>query len=51
MIILEYFFLFLHENVHCGYSLSEVLLMSTHNMCFYRETEKIIPELLSNTPA
>ena len=23
---------------------------STHNVCFYGETEKIIPELLSDTP-
>ena len=25
--------------------------MSTHNLCFYIELEKIIPELSSNTPA
>ena len=24
--------------------------MSTHNICFYGETEKIIPELSANTP-
>ena len=24
--------------------------MSTHNICFYAELEKIIPELSSNTP-
>ena len=24
--------------------------MSTHNICFYGEIEKIIPELSSNTP-
>ena len=24
--------------------------MSTHNICFYGELEKIIPELSSNTP-
>ena len=30
--------------------LTEVLLMSTHNICFYGEIRKIIPELSSNTP-
>ena len=34
------FFLFLHENICYGYSL-EVLLMSTHNMCFRGEIRKI----------
>ena len=35
------FFLFLNKNICCGYSLEtpqgvkEVLLMSTHNVCFY----------------
>ena len=32
-----YFFLFLHKNICCGYSLealTEALLMSTHNICF-----------------
>ena len=37
MIILGYFFLFL----------SEALLMSTHNICFYGKLEKMIPELSS----
>ena len=30
--------------------LTEMLLMSTHNICFYGEIEKIIQELSSNTP-
>ena len=55
MIIPGYFFLFLHKNMCCGYSLeaprlAEALVMSTHNICFYGELEKIIPELSSNTP-
>ena len=28
---------------------AEVILMSTHNLCFYGEISKIIPELSSNT--
>ena len=31
-------------------SLAEALLMSTHNIYFYGEIRKIIPELSSNTP-
>ena len=49
MIILGQFFLFLPKNVCCGLPhlkcLAEVLQMSTHNICFHRELEKIIPEL------
>ena len=30
--------------------LTEALPMSTHNICFNGELEKIIPELSSNTP-
>ena len=33
------FFLFLSENIFCGYSL-EVLLMSTHNICFTEENKQ-----------
>ena len=37
----------------CGYSLelphTEAILMSTHNICFYGELIKIIPQLSSNT--
>ena len=28
-----------------------MLPMSTHNVCFYGELKKIIPELLSSTPS
>ena len=38
------FFLFLHENICCGYSLKrlgEALLMSTHNICFRAEIRKV----------
>ena len=31
--------------------LTEALLMSIHNICFYGELEKIIPELSPNTPS
>ena len=36
-------FLFLYENMCCGYSLEvpEALLMSTHNICFHTEIRKI----------
>ena len=30
--------------------LAKALLMSTHNICFYEEIRKIIPELSPNTP-
>ena len=43
VIILGYFFLFLHENICCGYSLevlAKTLLMSTNSICFYGELEK-----------
>ena len=43
MIILEKFLLFLPKN-------SEALLMSTHNIRFYGELEKIIPQLSSGMP-
>ena len=40
------FFLCLHKNVCCGFSLeaplSEALLMSTHNICFHGETREIL---------
>ena len=50
-IILGYFFLFLHKNICCRYSLeapcrgtsSKAFLVSTHNICFYGELEKSIP--------
>ena len=38
-----YFFLFLKENICCGYSLQvphQVLLISTHNICFLQEIRK-----------
>ena len=47
-IIVGYFFLYFlgtHEK-----HLAEGLLMSTYNICFDGELEKIIPELSSNTP-
>ena len=58
MIILGYFFIFLHKNLMCeymccGYLLEvfiEALLMSIHNTCFYEEPEKIIPELSPDIP-
>ena len=39
------FFLFLHKNICCGYSLEapgEALLMSTHNICFCAEIRNIL---------
>ena len=39
------FFLFLHKNICCRYSVEathEVLLMSTHNICFCGEIRKIL---------
>ena len=42
------FFLFLHENLHYGYSLDAlhlVLLISTHNVCFCGEIRKILISL------
>ena len=42
--IVLFFFLFLHENICCGYSLevlSEALLMSTHNIYLHEEIRKI----------
>ena len=44
--------LVLHKNICCGYSLEslgEAILMSSHNICFYGEINKIIPKLSSNT--
>ena len=52
MIILGYFFLILHKNVCCIYSLEEPWRRTSneyHNVCFYGELEKIISESLSNT--
>ena len=37
-----WYLIFLHENIFCGYSLGEALLMSTHNICFYWEIRKIL---------
>ena len=37
------FFLLLHKDICCGYSLEaplKALLMSTHNICFYTEMRK-----------
>ena len=39
------FFIFLYENICCGYSLEaslEALIMSTHNICFHGEIRKIV---------
>ena len=44
VIINRSFCLFLHKNI-CG----EAILMSTHNICFYGDLTKIIPELSSDT--
>ena len=47
MIILGIFFLFLHKTYIVGTHwkcLTKVLLMSTHNVCFYGELKKIISE-------
>ena len=64
MIILGLFFIFLHKNICWGYSLEaphrvafgyslELPHQGTfdeyHNICFYGELEKIIPELSPNT--
>ena len=41
----RYFFLLLHDNIRCGYSLkrlNEALLMSTFDVCCRRELRKII---------
>ena len=38
------FFLFLHQNIRCGYTLGvprQSILMSTHSICFCREIRKI----------
>ena len=54
MIILALFFLTLHKNIHCRYSL-EAPWHGMSNECpqymFYGELEKIITEISSNTPA
>ena len=38
------------NNSGIAYKLTRALQMSTHNICFYEELEKIIPELSPNTP-
>ena len=35
------FFLFLHKNIYCGYSLEAPQLISTHNICFRGEVRKM----------
>ena len=53
MIIIGYFSPVLHKNICCGYSLEAPrrgASKSTHNICFYGELRKIIPELSLNTP-
>ena len=47
MIILGYFFLFLHKNI---IMLWVLLLMSTHKICFHAELGKIITQLSPNSP-
>ena len=47
-----YFFLFLHENICWGYTLElecpiQVLLMSTHNICFCGELRKLFDDTAS----
>ena len=37
------------HNICCGFSLELPHLLSIHNICFYRETWKIISKLSSNT--
>ena len=53
VIILGQFFLFLHKKLLWVLirSASLLLIMSTHNICFYGELEKIFPDLSSNTPS
>ena len=43
-------FFFLKKHMLWVLIRSEVLLMSSHNIYFYGETLKIVPELSSNTP-
>ena len=42
-----YFYLLLYKNIQCGYSFElpqqvEAIQMSTNNICFYKENQKII---------
>ena len=53
MIILGYFFLFLHKkNVMVTHlmHLSKILVMSIHEICLYGELDRILSELASSTP-
>ena len=53
MIILGQFFLFLHNNICCGYSLEAPRRGASNEYpqhMFYGEMEKIILELSPNTP-
>ena len=55
--VLIFFFLFLHENICCGYSLGmleEALLMNIHNLCFHGEIRlssgRMVPNFGSRVP-
>ena len=49
VIIMGYFFLFLHKNICCGYSLGlgKALLMSTHNICFLWRYGENYPSIIT----
>ena len=53
LIIMGYFFLFLHKNICCGYSLEAPQLGTSNeypqHTFLYGELEKIIPQLSPNT--
>ena len=51
MVILGYFFLFLHKNICCGYSLEAPRQGQYIYIYIYGEMEKDIPELSPNTPS
>ena len=52
LIILGWYSPICYKNVCCDYSLEapwKLLLVSSHNICFYEEIRKVIPELAINT--
>ena len=50
MIILEIFFLFLHKNICCGYSLEAPHQGASNEYPQHIFMEKIIPQLSPNAP-
>ena len=53
MISMGYFFLFLHKNIYCGYSLEAPYRGASNEYpqhMFSEEMEKIIPELSPTIP-